>query len=81
MTRDTAEKIVLALLAAVRAVNDNLLLLVQPEVSEAIYQEYRKRNGRDLPRSHETHCEGLPRSRSGPRGTRRETREALACAT
>jgi hypothetical protein len=44
MTRDTAEQVVRALLAAVRTMNDNLFL-VQPEVSEAMYQEYRTRSG------------------------------------
>jgi len=44
MTRDTAEQVVRALLSAVREVNDNLFL-VQPEVSEAMYREYRKRSG------------------------------------
>ena len=44
MTRETADKVVRALVAAVRTVNDNLFL-VQPEVSEAMYQEYRKRSG------------------------------------
>jgi hypothetical protein len=44
MTRDTAEKVVRALLSAVREVNDNLFL-VQPEVSETMYKEYRKHSG------------------------------------
>jgi hypothetical protein len=44
MTRDTAQKIVRALLSAVREVNDNLFV-VQPEVSETVYKEYRKRSG------------------------------------
>jgi hypothetical protein len=44
MTRDTADKVVLAPLSAVRGVNDNVLL-VQPEVSEAMYTEYKKRSG------------------------------------
>jgi len=44
MTRDTAERIVRALLSAVREVNDNLFLL-QPEVSETVYREYKKRSG------------------------------------
>jgi hypothetical protein len=44
MTRDTAEKVVRALLSVVREVNDNLLL-VQPEVSETMYEEYKKRSG------------------------------------
>jgi hypothetical protein len=44
MTRDTAEKVVRALLSAVREVNDTLFL-VQPEVSETVYKEYKKRSG------------------------------------
>ena len=43
MTRDTAEKVVRALLSAVGAVNDNLFL-VRPEVSETMYEEYKKRS-------------------------------------
>ena len=44
MTRVTAEKVVRALLSAVRDLNDNLFL-VQPEVSETMYEEYKKRSG------------------------------------
>ena len=44
MTRDTAEKVIQALVSAVGAVNDNLFL-VQPEVSEIMYKDYKKRSG------------------------------------
>jgi len=43
MTRDTAEKVIRALLSATQAVNDNLFL-VQVEVSETMYEVYRKRS-------------------------------------
>ena len=41
MTRDTAEKVIQALVSAAGAVNDNLFL-VQPEVSEIMYKDYKK---------------------------------------
>ena len=44
MTRETAEKVIQALVSAVGAVNDNLFL-VQPEVSEIMYREYKKHSG------------------------------------
>ena len=44
MTRQTAEKAIRALLSAARGVNDNLFL-VQPEMSDASYAEYKKRSG------------------------------------
>jgi hypothetical protein len=44
MTRDTAAKVIRALVSAIGAVNDNLFL-VQPEVSEVMHKEYKKRSG------------------------------------
>ena len=41
MTRSTAEKVVRSLLSAVGEVNDSLLL-IQPEVSEEMYREYKR---------------------------------------
>ena len=70
MTRDTADKVVRALLAAVRPVNDNLFL-VQPEVSEAMYQEYRTRSGEVMAAIYldlmKPIVKDYPRSRSRPR--------------
>ena len=43
MTRDTAEKVIEALLSTVREVNDNLFL-VKPEIPDAMYEDYKKRS-------------------------------------
>ena len=43
MTRDTAEKAIRALVVAAGEVNDNLFV-VQPEMSDAMYEEYKKRS-------------------------------------
>jgi hypothetical protein len=43
MARETAEKVIRSLVSAIRTVNDNLFV-VQPEMSESMYEDYRKRS-------------------------------------